>query len=84
MSVEVKTPEKVKSIIGIDFGETYAAGCVSKQVEDYNVSGKSLSFSKQALIKCLTLKTKALNEPLRLFMNWLKQWKKDYSICVLM
>jgi hypothetical protein len=67
-------PKKIEKVVGIDFGETYAAGVVCKDIGGYQEETGKLLYSGN--VTNLTIKTKALNEPGRLYRKWLTEEKK--------
>jgi len=71
--------EKIKTVIGVDFGETFSAGFCAKSVKDYSVvdeGGGEKRLDYGGKVVNLAIKTSALNEPTRKFQNWLRFDKK--------
>jgi len=67
--------DKIKKIIGVDFGETFTGGFVCKDFELYNE--QPFGYRDKGNLQNLTLKSSALNEPTRLFQNWLNHTKTE-------
>jgi hypothetical protein len=90
-----KEINEFKNIIGVDFGEKYAGGFVCKDFKDYQVKENgSMAYEKflhvysknhksirrvYSTVNNLKIKTAALNEPTRLFRNFLEHAKNAVS-----
>jgi hypothetical protein len=66
---------EIQKIIGVDFGETFTGGFVCKDLSQY--SSGTLRYNVNGILKNLKLKTSALNEPTRMFQNWLNHTKTE-------
>ena len=69
-------------IIGIDFGEKYAAGVVCKKLASYGNDGEgNLTYDPkedaEGHIRFLTIKTAALSQPTREFLHWSSHAKTE-------
>ena len=64
----------IKTIIGVDLGETFSGGFCAKDLSEYNEEGK---FNEKSSIKNLAIRTSAISEPLRKFRNWLNHQKTE-------
>lgn len=81
----ILSPEQLKNlkIIGIDFGEVYAAGAVCKDMESYTAQEEhadketKLNYNPNGILRNLKIKTAALAEPSRNYRNWLNHEKTE-------
>jgi hypothetical protein len=82
VSDEILHKSKVKKIVGVDFGETFAGGFVCKDISRYQVDEdkKSLNYKDARRVVNLKIKTSALNEPTRRFQNWLNNEEANMSV----
>lgn len=81
-SDDLPNKANVTKIVGVDFGETYAGGFVCKEFSGYrkNTSTGNVDYDKEKPITNLKIKTSALNEPTKLFQNWLNYQKSQAKV----